>query len=304
MSEHQPDQNPHSKQSETVFAEQIEAMERRAHKANVLYVGVRRAALSIGLAFALILPLALLPSPSDTADTPPVINTTITQTSTESEDGNENRAKPDTIDTHVFVTVPISVDTAETGDMTIIGVPPMTRDWHRSEFGVGDELWALPGGEFKLLLTELTGNCRDRTTACGAKFTLLSDEFLGNSITIPNAFRFGAEYDDNCNDPVLPGRCIGIDESIRADSSSVAHRPGCELRQTPLTPTAVCRFDHHASAQGNDDICLWVRRSEQPEVEGGANGRPHIALDIKWRTLPPGQTADNRCPDWNRDYRE
>ena len=301
MSEHQPDQNPHPKQSETVFAGQIDAMERRAHKANVLYVGVRRAALSIGVAFALILPLALLPSPSDTADAPPVI-TTITQTLTESE--NDPDAQPDIIDTKVFVTVPINVDPAETGDMTIIGVPPMTRDWHRSEFGVGDELWALPGGEFKLLLTNLAGNCRDRTTSCAADFTLISNEFLGDSTSIPDAFTFGAQVDRNCDQPVLPGRCIGIDNSILASNPGVAHGPGCELRQTPLTPTAVCRFDHHDAAQGNDDICLWIRRSEQPEVASGANGRPHIALDIKWRTLPPGQAADTRCPDWNRDYRE
>ncbi len=286
----------HTKQSDLVFARQVEAFETKIRRSNAWYNVIRKSFISLGVTIAVALPLSMLPAPADpteNSDGPTETNSTLqfnnyyqpeigsSQTPIHTHPPDHSH-DPGSTALREIVTVPTNV--------TINSVPPLNREWHRSVFeNIGDRLWALPNVNFVIALESLEQGCSK--SSCQAAFSLRSDSYLpvGDG-SLSTAFSIGsgsAGCRQNASAPFDENRCVDVHPSLKNQPVQMTR---CQLNTNPLVPVTACHF--RAQLSGTRDLCLWLRRSVVPEREDGGE----VALDVKWRLMDDTQTE---CLDWS-----
>lgn len=257
------------KLSDRALNRAIETNWREMLSASRLRKWVQRGIMTIGVAWAVALPLLntdLSPPVVDTQalvgpqgkpgkDGAPGIDGKDGKDGKDGEPGNPSNAKPATNITLLNVNV-MEIRSA-----------PASKIWHRSVFdAVGDEFWALPDSSFKLKLESITQRCT--LDSCDATFEATFDNFTNVS---SDPYRITLQTLDRAIDiePSIPNVCVRI-----ADS----------------TPYLLCRIDSALDPDvfPDSDVCLWLRRAVK-----GESLTEMVALEIRWQKVTIGE--DRNC---------
>ncbi len=249
------------KQSERVFVSTVADAEKKARTANRVYHAVSKGLLSFGIAFAVALPLSMLPA-ADSSD-PDGADSHETNNFFNALPGDGEPLKLEAVIKNEIEYAPHSHEPGVSGarinvagpNIVIRAVPPLNKEWHRSVFEKeGDSLWALPDVDLVIRLSENLSRCPD--AGCEASFDLESRQFLRG--TVEKAVSFFS------TGPV-------ISDSLKSRVTNTGH---CDLENRRPEVTK-CLLNDQA---GDRSVCLWLRRSTFP----GRIDLPEVALDVKW----------------------